>query len=106
MQNAVHDAPHTPKKRDRTDRCELCGREQPLTFHHLIPRRNHTNKWFKKRFSMSDMTHRGLWLCRACHKKLHATFTEKELGRRYNTKEAILAEPEIERFLAWVRKQR
>ena len=84
----------------------MCRREQPLTFHHLIPRTNHANKWFKKRFDKLDMTHRGVWLCRACHKHLHRTFTEKELGKEYNTLDAILAEPQIQKFVGWVKKQR
>lgn len=93
-------------RKDETDTCDLCGREQPLTYHHLIPKTNHKNKWFRKRFDKQDMTHRGLWLCRACHKMLHRTFSEKELGRHYNTLDAINQVPAINRFVAWVKKQK
>lgn len=31
--------------------CDLCQREQPLTFHHLIPVCLHKNKWFKKNYT-------------------------------------------------------
>lgn len=87
-------------------RCDLCGRVQPLTFHHLIPKRNHRKGAFQRRFSKAEMQGRGLMLCRLCHRQLHRTFSEAELGWGLNTKEAILASPEMQRFLAWARKQR
>jgi len=86
--------------------CELCAKEQPLSFHHLIPRRNHGKRWFRERFSKDEMTRRGLWLCRLCHRQLHRTFSEKELGQALNTREAILEEPGMQRFLEWARKRR
>ncbi|MEM7734759.1 MAG: hypothetical protein AAF267_03130 [Deinococcota bacterium] len=93
-------------RKDVTDICDLCEREQLLTYHHLIPRTNHSNKWFKKNFDKRDMTHRGLWLCRACHKMIHKTFAEKELGRHYNTLSALAQAPQIARFVDWVKTQK
>ncbi len=90
---------------DEAGACELCGRIRPLTFHHLIPRANHGNKWFRKRFSRDEMRGRGAWLCRACHDKVHELFDEKTLGRTFNRIEALRAEPEVARFVAWVRKR-
>lgn len=49
---------------------ELCGRAQPLTFHHLIPRRNYRRGWFRKHFSKEEMNHRGLMICRLYHRQL------------------------------------
>ncbi|ADI15628.1 hypothetical protein [Truepera radiovictrix] len=95
-----------PKQGEGGARCELCGREQPLTFHHLIPKRNHRKGAFQRRFSKEEMRRRGLMLCRLCHRQLHKTFSERELGLTLNTKEAILEHPEVQRFLAWARKQR
>lgn len=43
-------------------------------------------------------------VCKPCHKTLHATLTNKELENEYNTREAILAHPEIAKFVRWVRK--
>lgn len=86
--------------------CELCGRQRPLTFHHLIPRTCHSNKWFRKRFSRAEMQSRGLNLCRDCHSYLHRQFTEKELGRRLNARELLLADEAVARFVAWVRGKR
>ena len=96
----------TPNDLRRETRCELCGREQPLTFHHLIPRKNHRKNYFRRNFSKDELTRRGLMLCRLCHRHLHHVYDEGELGRRLNTKAAILAEPEMQRFLEWAKKQR
>ncbi len=85
--------------------CALCARERPLTFHHLIPRTNHRNKWFRKNFDVMDMRTRGLLLCRDCHRKVHQTHDEKTLGRCFNTREALLSDAEIRKFVAWVRKR-
>jgi hypothetical protein len=85
--------------------CALCGRQKPLTFHHLIPRTCHRNKWFKKRFSKEEMRFRGVDLCYDCHDYIHKTFTEKELGRHYNTLEALSAHDGVARFVDWVRRQ-
>ena len=86
--------------------CQLCGRFRPLTFHHLIPRTCHSNKWFRKRFTREDMHTRGLDLCRDCHHFLHRQYTEKELGRSLNTRELLLAEEGVVRFVEWVRRKR
>ena len=88
--------------------CCLCGRQpkRGTTEHHLIPRCCHSNKWFRKRFTREDMQTRGLDLCRDCHLFVHAQYSEKELGRRLNTREALLDDPTVMRFLEWVRRKR
>ena len=87
--------------------CELCGREQPLTEHHLIPRAVHGKKYFQKRFTKEEMTHRRISICRRCHKGIHRIVPdEKELARDFNTKEALLADERIAKHVAWVAKQR
>ena len=30
--------------------CQLCGRETPLQFHHLIPRKVHKRAYFARRY--------------------------------------------------------
>ena len=87
-------------------KCELCDREvERVTKHHLIPRTRHKNKRNKKMFDRQEIHERILWLCKPCHKTVHAVLTEKELERDYNTRELLLAHPEINRFVAWVRKK-
>jgi hypothetical protein len=42
---------------------------------------------------------------KVCHQKIHATFTNRELLHTYHTFEKLLSHPEIEKFVAWVRKR-
>ncbi len=82
----------------------MCRREVPLTFHHLIPKRLHGNKWFRKRYSREEMAQRGIHVCHDCHKAIHHYIpSEKELGRSYETRAKLLAHPELGRFVAWLR---
>ena len=88
----------------KPDRCQLCQRAlEPLTKHHLIPRTRHRKKRTQRQFSIADMRTRILWVCRPCHSHIHSVFSEKELESRYNTDEALLAHPSIERFVAWIK---
>lgn len=83
--------------------CTFCKREMELTFHHLIPRTCHKNKWFKDNFTFEDMKTRGVLLCKDCHITVHQTIpNEKELGRYYNTIETLLEQQDIKRFVNWV----
>jgi hypothetical protein len=65
----------------------------------------HTNKWFKKRFSRTEMGHRTVTLCYDCHDYIHVIFGEKELGRHYNTLEALLADEKVGKFVNWANRQ-
>lgn len=88
--------------------CEFCGRrlKRGTTAHHLIPRTLHSNKWFRKRFTRSQMA-RTVQLCRECHGAVHRFVPkEKDLGRYYNTPEALLEHEQIRAFVQWVRRQR
>lgn len=74
--------------------CPLCGRPIPPAqrdAHHLVP---------KSRGGRATE-----FLHRICHRQIHALFTETELARDYATVEALLAHPEIARFVAWVRNK-
>ena len=84
------------------DRCALCGRERRLTFHHLIPRTLHSNKWFKKNYSRAEMNE-GIDVCRDCHRAIHKFIDRKELGREYNTVGKLREHPELGKFVAWIR---
>ncbi len=88
----------------KPDQCQLCGRAMAhLTRHHLIPRTRHRNKRAQKRFPVADMRTRILWVCRPCHNHIHDVLTEKELEADYHTRKALLAHPEISRFIGWIR---
>ena len=43
-------------------KCELCGRENELNFHHLIPTSQHTNKWFRKNYTYEQLQE-GIYIC-------------------------------------------
>ena len=74
--------------------CALCDREIPPALrdaHHLIPK--------SKGGVVTVLMHR------ACHKQIHASFTETELARYYPTVQALRAHPEIARFINWVKQK-
>ena len=88
--------------------CDLCLRENltGLTFHHLIPQTCHRNAWFRKNFTLEDMRTRGLNLCRECHSAIHEFIPrEKELGRNFNSREALLTHEGIANHVKWISKR-
>ena len=84
--------------------CVLCGSDRLVTFHHLIPRTCHSNKWFKKNFDSREMRERGINVCRKCHSFIHKKFSEKYLGREFNTLEKIKEHEIIQAYVKWARK--
>ncbi len=81
-----------------TPKCELCDREVPkLTVHHLRPRQ--TTK--RKKAEIGPTTE----ICSACHRQIHVLFDNKRLARELDSIEKLKAEPKMQKFLAWVRKQ-
>jgi len=87
--------------------CALCGRDRPLTFHHLIPRAVHARKRFRRKFTREEMKTRGILVCRKCHSGIHDLIPdEKVLAESYNTVESLLAHEGVAKHVAWVRKQR
>ena len=82
------DAPH----------CELCGRNvEKLTVHHLVPRST-----VRRRDRSTLPTAK---LCPACHRQLHALFSNRDLKAQYSSVEELKNAPEIQKFLRWVTKQ-
>jgi len=88
----------TPKVPDML--CELCQQEPATSFHHLIPRTLHSNRWFKKNFTREQMRS-GIVVCRQCHRSIHKFASEKELGRRFYTMELLLAHPDVAKYVTW-----
>ena len=77
-----------------TDQCPICNRilgTERISKHHLVP------KTFggKKTELMHDI----------CHRKIHATFSERQLEKQYNTAESILTHPDMQTFVAWVQNK-
>ena len=77
--------------------CPLCGRPippgVPQSLHHLVP---------KLKGGKGGAT---VLLHHICHKEIHATLTEAELARDFDTVEALRSHPRLARFIAWVRKR-
>ena len=75
--------------------CELCLREvERCTIHHLVPRAE------GGKFGPTAR------LCATCHRQLHAMFTEPTLARELDSLDAIRSNPEMRKYLKWVRKQK
>jgi hypothetical protein len=91
LQSQARSQPHAPQSTEPTF-CELCDRPVPPALrdaHHLVPK--------SRGGSITVFMHR------ACHRQVHALFTETELARHYPTGEALRAHPEIGRFIDWLR---
>ncbi|QBF33803.1 HNH endonuclease [Thalassococcus sp. S3] len=77
--------------------CPLCDRPIPpgvkQSHHHLIP---------KLKGGKGGPT---VLLHHICHREIHASLSEAELARSYNTVEALRAHPRLAKFLAWIRKR-
>jgi hypothetical protein len=74
--------------------CPLCERVIPddqQVAHHLVPK----SKGGKK----------TVVLHRICHDQIHATFTDAQLAKKFATIEAILEDPAIEKFVAWIKSK-
>jgi 5-methylcytosine-specific restriction enzyme A len=74
--------------------CELCLRKDvETTVHHLTPR------------EMGGTFMPTADLCKACHKQIHALYSNEELAARLSTIERLKDDPEIAKFLKWIKKQ-
>ena len=85
--------------------CDLCGRDNILTFHHLIPKCLRNNKWFKKRYTREELG-KGIMICEDdCHPELHKLISNKDLGKYYNTIKKILSHPTFSGYVKWISKR-
>ncbi len=75
--------------------CPLCGRKlvggSSVNQHHLVPRSRNGRD--------------TVALHRICHAAIHATLSEKELERQYNTIERLREHLQLRRFIVWVRRK-
>lgn len=74
------------------DKCTICKRiPSSLEKHHLDP---------KKRKGKT------IPVCVDCADQVHQLFTNKELGREYNTLEKLLASPKIQKWVEWIKNKK
>ncbi|KAJ7659205.1 hypothetical protein DFH06DRAFT_1406265 [Mycena polygramma] len=83
----------------RAKECEICEREIPLTYHHLIPRSVHA-KAMKKKWHPPSMLNSVAWLCRPCHTVVH------HLAQNYYSVNLLLQRDDIQRWGKYSSKQR
>lgn len=72
-------------------RCPLCGRElgtANIDRHHLIPKSLKGREQFP--------------IHKICHRKIHSTFSERELLRTYHSWTALQGHDDIRVFIDWV----
>ncbi|WP_101067260.1 HNH endonuclease family protein [Roseovarius salinarum] len=87
------------KDQERTEAplCPLCGRPIPegvkASAHHLVP------KLIGGKGGPTVLLHQ------ICHDQIHATLTEAELARDYNTVAALRAHPRLAKFIRWVSRR-
>ncbi|PPQ99615.1 hypothetical protein CVT24_005193 [Panaeolus cyanescens] len=98
-------APPPVWKATRTEECEICERQVPLTYHHLIPRSTH-DKVLKKGWHPEEMLNSVAWLCRQCHSAVHHVAPNEELARNFYTVELLLEREDIQKWKKYAAKQR
>ena len=82
-------------------KCAICGREETLTRHHLIPRTRHHNKRNKREFERT-VVRQVVGMCRPCHSQIHALLSEKQLEREFNTIAKLKEHPGVSKFAEWI----
>ena len=71
---------------------------ETLTIHHLIPRQYSK----RKKLGIGDT----IDICSPCHRQIHSLFDNKTLAQQLNTIEALQNDPQMKKFLSWVKKQK
>jgi len=89
----------------RRTECEICEREVPLTYHHLIPKAVHT-KVLKRGWHKEFMLNSVAWLCRPCHSTVHRVASHEVLAREFYTVELLLGREDVRKWKGYIEKQR
>ncbi|MEW5551075.1 HNH endonuclease [Peribacillus frigoritolerans] len=73
---------------------ELCDRDGvELTLHHLRPR------------ELGGSHLPIAYLCKSCHKQIHALYSNRELAIRLNTVLLLKVDEALKKYLKWIKKQ-
>ena len=87
-----------PSNQASSAQCELCERPVGrLTVHHLVPRQKTRQKGLDPGPTSN--------LCAACHRQIHTQFNNAYLAQELNSLTKLKADPQMQKFLAWVKKQ-
>lgn len=85
--------------------CELCEREQVLTFHHLVPRKTHSRKPVIRLHSKEYMQGVGINVCVDCHRTIHRQLDHMTLALEYYTLELLKKHEKLMKFVRWIKRQ-
>ena len=80
--------------------CQICGANEKLTLHHLIPQLKCKNKY--KKLKNDESNH--IMVCETCHSTIHAYFDETQLRDLYPTLERLLSNERFAKYVAWRKK--
>lgn len=83
----------------------MCGRESSLTFHHLIPKKLHRRKFYRKNYTKAELN-QGIDICRLCHNGIHDLYDEMTLAKRFASLELLQSDEALAKHFEWVAKQR
>lgn len=90
-------------KHGSPDPCPLCGRpNHHPSDHHLVPRSRESHAQDRGELGSPPPK---LPACRDCHDAIHATFSNKQLEREYNTVDALMAHEGFAKMIAFIGKQ-
>ncbi|CAG7852748.1 SubName: Full=Uncharacterized protein {ECO:0000313/EMBL:CCA74432.1} [Serendipita indica DSM 11827] len=92
-------------KSTRCENCEICHRDVPLTYHHLIPRSTH-DKVLRRKWHPPEMLNVVAWLCRPCHTAVHRSAPNEDLARYYYSVELLMERESIQRWAQYASRQR
>lgn len=65
-----------------------------------------THKRFKKKGYKDEVLNRTIAICRPCHSAVHRAHDVRTLAERFDTRDKLLEDEAISRFVAWAQKQR
>ena len=64
----------------------------------------HRRKGFRRRYTRDELNV-GIWICRQCHRGIHAIYDELTLAKQFCTLDLVLADPALSSHFAWVARQ-
>ncbi|KAI5806174.1 hypothetical protein EDC01DRAFT_137514 [Geopyxis carbonaria] len=102
---AAATAPPPAGRNTRVKECEICERDVPLSYHHLVPRSVHA-KVLKRGWHTKERLESVAWLCRPCHDTVHRCASNEELAREWYTVELLMGREDVQRWAAYVGRQK
>lgn len=84
------------------DKCQICGLEEELQVHHLIPQQVSRSSKYSKKLKTDE--NNFLMICNECHSQIHSLFTNQELRDLYYTKDNLMRNEKFSKFVEWRKK--